>query len=262
MRRLLFAFLVLLSCCGTNSKTYEIGIDPSWYPLELLGQQNNVLAFSIELLVEIGKKEKLNLSILKRTWNNLTEGLQKKEYSAIISSMRPYTFYEKTYSFSDLYIKTGPVVVAPLTSKIKSAQDLENRIVGVVQGSSSTIILQKIPGIILRGFPDITLALHAVRISQVEAGAIPILVAQRFVYDIYSDALKIVSPPLDEEGLRLLTLHNQDAALLERFNRGLAKLKKDGSYESLRNKWGLAPGSAAPSPKTTQAFINHHLITH
>ena len=261
MRKLLFlALLVALFGCGkSNSHTYTVGVDPSWYPLELLGQESNVLAFSIELLVEIAKKEKLALAIMPSNYDDLRDQLDKSQVSAILSSMRPYTFFEKIYTFGPLYLQTGPVIVVPLNSKIKSESDLKMKEVGVVQGSSATLILQKVPGLILHSFGSLPQTIQAVRVQEVQAGALPILVAQRFVTDIYSDALKIVTPPLDEEGLRLITLHNKEEKLQERFEKGLAALKKSKDYDRLLAKWGLAPGSPRPNPKTVQAFINRHL---
>lgn len=261
MRKLLILVcLAILASCGTSkSSTYVIGIDPQWYPLELLGIEDNVLAFSIELLVEISKREKLPLAMITKSWDNLVEDLDKKQYDAMLSSMQPYTFFEKTYSFSNLYLKTGPVVVVPKTSKIRSAEDLQSKEVGVVIGSTSTILLQKIPGIILQSFTSIPLTLEGIRLEKVQAGAVPILVAQRFVTDLYANVLRITTPPLDDEGLRLITLHKAQPKLLDRFNRGLMKLKKEGTYDKLLAKWGLAPNSPRPSPKVTQAFIDHHL---
>lgn len=261
MRKLLLLFCIaFLSSCGSSKNTtYVVGIDPYWYPQQLMGLEDNLLAFSIELLVEISKKEKLPIATVRKNWDNLVEDLQKKQYDAILSSMRPYTFFEKTFSFSDLYIQTGPVIVVPLASKITRLGDLQAKEVGVVSGSSSTVLLQKIPGLILQNFPTITLTLNAVRNQEVQAGSIPVLIAQRFVTDLYFDALRITTPPLDDEGLRLITLHKASPHLMTRFNRGLAKLKKDGTYNRLRTKWGLAPNSPRPSPRTTQAFINRHL---
>lgn len=238
---LFLGLLLTVSCGKKKSSPYEIGIDPSWYPLQLGSQDERVLVFSLELLQEIAKREHLPLAIVRRSWDNLLWGLAEKKYPAVLSSMRPYTFYCDKYSFSNLYLKTGPVIVVGKNSKISTVEDLSMRRVAVVRGSSAALLLQKTPGVLLQGFDSIALCLQALANRDVHAAAIEVLVAQNFVNDFYKDSLKLVSEPLTNEGLRLLTLHNATPDLMRRFNRGLAEMKQNGAYDKLLEKWGLSP---------------------
>ncbi|MDN3507038.1 MAG: transporter substrate-binding domain-containing protein [Simkaniaceae bacterium] len=239
----LFAVLLFCGCSGksSSSSTYEIGIDPSWYPLQLADYEKNVLAFSIELLTTISKKENLELSIQSMNWNNLFWGLKEHKYNAVLSSMRPYAFYKNRYNFSDLYLLTGPVIVAPKNSPIKAPSDLKGKEVAVVRGSSAALILQTTPGIILKGYDSIPFALEAVAEKNVHAAALEVLIVQSYIRDIYQDTLKIIGPTLSDEGLRLVALSHESEDLLKRFNKGLMTLKESGEYEKLLKKWGLSP---------------------
>lgn len=235
-------FLVLLGCSGKERKsTYTIGIDPSWYPLQTAGQERNVLAFSIELLTTIAKIENLQLSIQTMSWDNLLWGLRQKEYIAVLSPLRPYTFYRKLYTFSDLYLLSGPVLIAKNDSKIANPNRLQGKEIAVVRGSSAALLLQTKPGVLLQGYDSIPEALLSVANGQVDGAAVDILIAQRFLRDLYSDTLKIIGVPLNDEGLRIITLHDQAPGLIQRFDRGLATLKKNGDYHRLLSKWGLSP---------------------
>lgn len=238
-------FALLFSCgCNTPvlaSQTYGIGVDPSWYPLQLAGQEPNVLAFSIELLTMIAKEENLQLTVQTMSWDNLMWGLQGKKYNAVLSPLRPYTFYEKKFSFSNPYLNSGPVLVVPKDSHIKKLHDLKGKEIGVVRGSSAALLLQTVPGILLQGYDSIALALEALEKEDVDAAVLEVLIVQNYVRNLYKDVLKIAGQPLNNEGLRLISLFQQSPKLLKSFDRGLAALKKKGEYAKLLKKWGLSP---------------------
>ncbi len=241
---LLLLLLCALAVCSCSSKKnrsgYEIGIDTSWYPLQVPGQEKNILAFSVELLVEIAKKEHLQLAITSANWNNLVQGLNEKKYDAILASMPRYNFNLKAYSFSDPYLMTGPVLVVPANSTIKSAKQLQDKAVGIVKGSSAALLLESAPGVILRNYDSIADALANLADEQIEAAAVDAIIAQDYMRNFYPQTLKIIAPPLNDDGLRLITLHNAAPKLIHRFNQGLAAYKKSGEYDKLLQKWGLS----------------------
>lgn len=234
--------LIFLGCSKkTNSKeTYGIGLDPTWYPLRLDGQAPNILAFSIELLTTIAKEENLQLTVQTMNWDNLLWGLQEKKYDAALSALRPYTFYQKTFSFSDLYLDTGPILVVPKESSIKNLKDLKGKEIAVVRGSSASLLLQTTPDILLQGYDSIALALEALENQDVDAAVVEVLIAQNYVQNLYDGVLKIVGRPLSNEGLRLVSLFHKSPNLLKRFDKGLSALKKSGKYDELLKKWGLS----------------------
>jgi len=244
MRQLLFLLILILSAgCKQGLKTehYTIGLDPYWYPLELAGQEKPLLAFTIELFATIAKKENLELSIVYMNWDNLLEGLRKKQYSGAASSLPPYIFNLDKYSFSDPFLLTGPVLVVPMKSKIKNVTQLKGKEIGIVPRSSATLILQTYPDVILRAFDSIPLALDGLFKQQVDASVLNVLITQKYIRNLWSKQLKIASNPLSDEGVRLLTLRGDHPELHIRFNRGLKKLQKKGTYKKLLDKWGLSP---------------------
>lgn len=243
-KNIIFILSILIILCSFASKKttqgYQIGIDPTWYPLELTGRETNVLAFSIELLQEIAKKEDLQLSIVTMNWNNLIWGLTKKKYDAILSSLYPYVFYEKKFHFSNVYLSTGPVIVVPEQSKIKKLDDLKGKTVGILQGSAASVFLQKYPGLLMQSYDTMPETLNALENMHIDAAVLDSLSAQSYVRDLYADKLKISTPPLNEQGLRLIMLDTKKQILIEKFNAGLKKLQKNGRYEELLKKWGLS----------------------
>lgn len=239
-----FSLLGVLCACGSSSKKpYEIAVDPLWYPLELMGREKGVLGFSTDLLKEISQEESIQFSLLSTNWDSLMEGLSKKNYQGILSSLYPYDFNEKIYRFSHLYLKTGPVLVVPLQSPFNAFSKLGGKEVGVITGSPSVLIVEKYPEILIRSYDTIPHLLNDLAAGHLDGAVIPILAAEGYVQDLYKNQLQIVTPPLNEEGLRLITLKSENPTLIEKFNEGLAKLEENKRYNALLIKWGLKGNS-------------------
>lgn len=242
MRIGLFALALLVICsCGGKSSRYdfEIAFDPSWHSFNLPGRETSLTLFTLELVEAIGKEEGISLGIFNQGWSSLMFGLQQGSYNAIPSTMQPYLFYQKMYDFSQPYLLTGPVLVVAVNSSQQSLDQMTGKIVGIIQGSSSALILEKYPGIIQRTYGSIQAALIDTAKGSIDGAIVDILTAEAFTQDLFQGQLKIASAPLTQEGIRLVALHGQADALIDHFNRGLASMKKKGTYSALLKKWNL-----------------------
>jgi len=238
---LLYFLCIVSSGCHTSSQVKEkrVGIDPSWFPLAIAGRESNITGFSTELLKEIGKIEKISITKLTVNWDDLVEGLQKGKYEAILSSMPPYTFNLQTYDFSELYLFTGPVLMVSTASKIDSLKMTNGKEIAVLPETKGTFLLEKYPGVIIRNYDSIPRALNDVVNGTVDGAILDVLSAVAFCQDLYQGKLKIATDILNNEGLRMLTLHGDAHDLILHFNRGLEKLKSSGTYDKLLLKWNL-----------------------
>ncbi len=241
----IFSFLFLLilslfsSCSDGPTQSAKVGLDPTWYPLRFGNLENNITAFSTELLGAIGEKERIAFTRISVNWNDLMEGLQKGEYDAIFSSMPPYLFNQKLFNFSSVYLYLGPVLVVRSTSAIDSLDTLQGKEVAVITGSSSDLILEKSPGVLIRYYDSTPQALDAILTETIDGALVDVLSATAYLRDLYKEELKIVTPPLTDEGLRLITKYDKSQKLVKKFNAGLAELKKGDDYNQLLDKWSL-----------------------
>ena len=99
---------VIKSCNHSNTYTYKVARDPTWYPLSLPNKREDLLAFSDELIIKISEIENLLVDLVVVGPNNLFQGLRNQQYDAIISSLTPSTITESEYLFSEPYILIGP----------------------------------------------------------------------------------------------------------------------------------------------------------
>jgi len=242
VKRIVFIFFLLVcASCGkkaTSGYGAKVALDPGWSTLNLPGRENNVTAFSLELIEAIGKEEKLSIGIYERSWDNLLLGLKQKDYEAICTTAQPQLFHEKTYVFSDLYLATGPVLVVPIGRSLSSLEELAGKDLAVL--TVSTQFLELHPQIIQHPYNSVQQAFSALLAGEMDAALVDILTAQAFVRDLYAGELKITSHPLTNDGIRLMGLKDQNDSLIKTFNAGLARLKEGGTYQKLSQKWGLS----------------------
>ncbi len=240
VRQLFCLFLLLLSSCGkSSSKTWQIAIDPTWYPLDLGGREKQLEGFATDFLQEMTIYEKMEIVKVRENWDSLLGNLQKEKYDAVLSSLSPYTFYEKLYDFSEPFVHTGPVLVLSAQSSAISLKDFNGKEVGILEGSSLELILEKYSGIIIRTYASIPDMLNDLLLGAVDGALVPTLDAVAYIEDLYQSELKIVGKPLDAAGLRLITLHKNGPELIKAFNATLEKLKKNGKYNQLAKKWNI-----------------------
>ena len=289
--------LFFFSCGGSKSNyDYTIAFDPAWYALGMPGKEPDLTAFTTELIMEIGKIERVKIGVYERSWSNLMYALQEGQCDAICSTMQPYLFYEKLYRFSHLYLMTGPVLVTlaksparERTQKIlslelrqspgaetidkggsinsiqpplsmskpqelshqlqgqnilstlpKPLEKLNGAIIGIQRESSGALVLEKYPGIIQRTYDSVPKALIDTTKSEIDGTLVDILSAEAYTRDLFQGQLKIVTPPLTQEGFRILAMKNHKPELIRIFDRGLSRLKSDGKYAALAKKWRLA----------------------
>lgn len=228
--------------CGGSKADYDytIALDPSWYALSAPGREADLTAFTTELILEIGKLEKVKIAVYERSWSNLMFALQEGQCDAICSTMQPYLFYEKLYHFSSLYLMTGPVLVNLVKAPAKSLEKLKGDIIGIQRDSNGAIVLEKYPDIIQRTYESVPQALIDATKGEIDGAIVDILSAEAYTRDLFQGQLKIATAPLTQEGVRILSMKNHKPELIKLFDRGVAKLKSNGKYAELAKKWRLA----------------------
>ena len=224
------------SCSKENSKSYKIGIDPSFYPMGLDVLEKNVYGFTQELLLEMAQTSNIKFFVLKANWDNLFEKMQNKNCEAVFSIKYPYSFEKDNFNFSNIILPIGPALVEKSSSHA-SLDRLAGKAVGYIRGDDDVFLLEKYPEIIIKEYDSASELLDGVASGFLEGAIIDIIEAKKYASNLYANKLK-VSAPLTDEGLRLIS-SKENKEVVEVFNKSLEKLKKKGVIERLQKKWNL-----------------------
>lgn len=242
MRFFLYSLCVLFSVgCSSVKKqpVVRIGIDLSWYSLDVGAQQPYVNGFISELLLEISKKTHVAFDMIHTSWDHLYEGLHQNEYEYVLSSLEPYPFYLPQYSFSENLIDLGTVLVLALDNKSDSLSTIKEGFIGVLGQDPATRFIALQPHLLVRSYPSIPSLLEDVVSGVVQGSLLNRLAAFTYVTNLYQNKLKVVLPPLSQEGIHFVSLKKEETGQVSLFNQGIQALKEDGTYTKLLKKWQM-----------------------
>lgn len=237
------SWLLFRGCSGVvlqEKRTYQIGRDSMWYPLDMRGREKSIVGFSNDLVQAIGKSEGFKAVVFEVGANALLDGLQIGNYDAVFTSLTPNPMNKKIYGFSEPFYLVGPVLIVKEDSKIQSLKDMKGMLLGIESGALQVFNIAEPPDVIIIPYPTASKALESLDGGALDGVLLDALKAYVWVEGYYAGRLKVATSPLTEKGLRLVTLNNpQSLKWIEEFNTGLKKIIENGTYEHLIQKWDL-----------------------
>lgn len=172
----------------------------------------------------------------------------------MLTSMTPLPIYRDLYTFSEVYLYVGPVLIVSANSPVTALEQMEGKTIAVPSGAPSQLLAVGVPMVVIREYPQISEALEDVAIGKVDGVLVDALQAYAYVRDLYHGVLRVATPPLTNDGLRLVVLRGKHQKLITAFNAGLKKLIENGTYNALQKKWGL---DLDQGPMRLPAFSHH-----
>lgn len=220
---------------------YLIARDATWYPLSFYGKEQNVLGFSDDLIYQVSKLKKISISLVASNPGHLLEMFDdEKNLDGVLSSLQPDIVLDARYYFSDRYYDLGAVLVVKEDSPITSFTEMEGKYLGVKRGSNVLFTIPNHPMATVVSYDSVILMLDDILHNKIDGALMNQLNASNTTSAYYKGRLRVATPPLNKEGLRLITLNRpREIALIKAFNEALDELKKDGTYAELLKKWDL-----------------------
>ena len=143
----------------------------------------------------------------------------------------------KSVDFSKRYYIAGlGVVVKKDNNSIKTEKDLEGKRLGVSIGSTGEEAARKIPGAKLKVFNQLNEAFLELKNSGVDAVINDIPTNEYYVNNTGKNDVKTVELALTREDLGI-AVKKGNKELLGKINSGLQKIKKNGEFTKLYQKW-------------------------
>lgn len=237
VRVILLFYLVILTSCLQQTKPLRGGRDPTWTPQDLGTFAANTEAFTNAVIQQLNT-EKPEIQLQNMPYMELFTQLQAGNLDVALSSLVRNHESAALYEFSLPILELGPVLVTRRDSPIQRCGDLTNKKVGVYAYDGSILLVQGVPGIILEEYTNIPTALHNLLTGVFDAVVAPPLQARSILCSQYKE-LVIHSPPLTDDGIRLITLKGHHKKEIQRWNHQLTHLNSTGFMTSLRDTFGV-----------------------
>ncbi len=235
----LFLVSIIASGCISQEKPAEkqvftFAAGSGEYPPFNFKEDGEIKGFDLEIGLALAEKMGMNANPVTNKWESIILGLQAKKYDAIVGSMTITEDRKEKVSFTDPYYRSGAAVfVMKNNTEIRSLEDLKGKIIGVVKQSTYQKYAQNYTGDV-RGYTSDIDALNDLPTGRVDAVITDKFVGLPIINKGTLDIKYVTDVKSEEIGI---AVRKDDVELLNKLNKALDEIIKDGTYDKISNKW-------------------------
>ena len=241
MKKLIVAASCALAMMtGTaQAQDLRIAFDVPYEPFEYRDDNGELTGFEVELATAMCEELQANCEFVIQAWDGMIPGLLARKFDAIMSSMSITPERAERVLFSEPYYNTpgGWFARDGFDTDVTDMDAMEGKTVGVQRGTTmDTYVTENMGGIVsIKRYTtadDMVLDLEGQRLDVV---FVDYPVGEQTI--LTKDGFKEVSEPVKlGEGVGV-AMRKRDKELANRVNAALRKLKKDGTYDEIMNKY-------------------------
>ena len=169
-------------------------------------------------------------------WETLVSALQRSSFDVIVNGLEPTGDRAQQILFSKpYYIFQLQLTVRRDENRISSLADCKNRVVGTLGNTAASRLLQQ-EGIPFKSYADPVGAYRDLELKRIDAALFD--VPAEVFYARPNPKLKRAGEPFTR-GQYVIGLRKGDEALKTEIDRGIDKIIRDGTLETILKKWGL-----------------------
>jgi polar amino acid transport system substrate-binding protein len=237
---LLTFFITLFATTAVKAEvqTVKIASDSTYAPFEFQDANKKYVGIDVDLMQKISE---MNAWKLEQTFPGFQAALDQViagQADGVIAGMSITDERKKVFDFSDPYYQSAIVIATKSSTKISSYQQLKDKTVGVKNGTSSQDFLlkhQKEYGYKLKTFDEGAQMYDSLKISDVTAIMDDAPVLEYAIHQGQDLAINMPSEPIGYYGFAVKKGTHAD--LIKGFNQALAKLKANGGYDAIVDKY-------------------------
>lgn len=163
--------------------------------------------------------------------------LQSKQIDAIASGLVVTKEREAKVNFTAPYYHVKLVmVVRQDTNNVNGEADIAGKTVGAQIGTTGAMLAQEKPGTTVKEFDAITTMLQDLEAGNIQIAMLDEPVAKYYIQKLNMKDIKIVPVGLQDHTVAI-AVRKDDKELLDKMNAAFEKLKANGEYDKLQQKW-------------------------
>lgn len=247
---LLLSALVLTGCSSGQTKTSEdaladgvlsVGVDDTYLPMEFRDDQNELVGFDIDFANALAEELGVKVEFQTVAWDGIFNGLNAKQYDAIISSTSITPERLEGFSMTDPYVANGIVIVSRKdATPVKTFNELEGKTLGAQIETTADIAAEKLKAdesvnVEIKKFDGMLDAFAALQGKQIDNVITDVGVAMYYVAQ-NPDLYVVSSDVLTNEPIGI-TSRLADTATTEQFNEAIKALQESGKMTEISMKW-------------------------
>jgi len=229
-----------------------VGVNAALDPFELIDEAGNLVGFDIDLMNALAQAASIEVSFVTMDFDQLLPAVVNGDIDVAISAISRTAEREAVVAFTDPYFTSdqSPIsffgggqglAVRTETTNLQTLADLTETVtIGVKSGTTGdAFVVENTPAQIVR-YDEAPAALTALANGEVAAVVTDISVIAEFVMDNPTLDVQLMGTPLTIEEYAI-AVNSDRIDLLQLLNAGLAKLRNDGTYDLIFDKWFTLP---------------------
>ena len=243
------ALMLSLTACGgsgssddTKTVTYKVGTEPTFPPFDTTDDDQNIVGLDMDLIKAIGKDQGFEVTFENLSFDGLIPALKAGNIDIVAAGMnKDDKERQKQVNFSDAYYESQLyVVVANDNNDIQSIDDLTTDM--KVAAQTGTTGAEKVKELKEAGKIKDSVIVDGLDTAMMQLinGDVSAVINDKPVNEAYMkkqpNKVKMVGDALNAENYGFAVAKGNDE-LLEKINKGLANIKKDGTYDELVDEW-------------------------
>ncbi|MBP6062829.1 MAG: basic amino acid ABC transporter substrate-binding protein [Fusobacteriaceae bacterium] len=242
MKKLLLVICLVLSTvligCGKKAeekKVYHVGTNAEYAPFEYL-ENGKIVGFDIELLETIAKKVGIEIQWDNMSFDGLIPALQSGKIDMAIAAMTVTEARMKTVNFSAPYQESPTTFLTTTESTFNDMKDIKGKKYGVQLGTTQEVIASGIENAEIVTYTSVAVAILDLKANKLDSVLVDKSVANNFIGA--NSGIKSIGD-YQGESKAIAFNKNFDKELLEKINKVIEEMKKDGSLDALGKKYKI-----------------------
>ncbi|KRM19988.1 glutamine-binding protein glutamine transport system permease protein [Ligilactobacillus hayakitensis DSM 18933 = JCM 14209] len=246
---------------NADTKTYNIGTDVTYPPFEFANDKNQYVGIDIDLMKAIAKEEGFKVNIKPVGFNAAVQSLQSGQLDGVMAGMAITDERKQKFDFSKPYYRTGFVMAVATDSKVSNLKDLKGKRVAIKTGTAAgnyALSLKKKYGFKTVTFDDSDNMYNDV----VHGNSVACFDDEPVMQYAISTGtkLRIATKPAQLGHYGFAVMKGQNQELLQKFNEGFDKIKANGEYDRIVQRYISKKTIEAQKAANTKANSEHTWI--
>ncbi|CAN7277835.1 basic amino acid ABC transporter substrate-binding protein [Rhizobacter sp. LjRoot28] len=233
------------------AKVYVVGTDAAYAPFESQNEKGEIVGFDIDVVTAIAQKGGFEVKFINTPWEGIFNTLTQGDRDLVVSAVTITEERKQTMDFSAPYFDAYQLIAVKNDAKVTKFADLKKLKVGVQNGTTGDEVVTKLQGKSspnVKRFESTPLALKELEAGGVEAVVADNGVIVNYVANNAGSNFKTVTDNSFAPEQYGIAFKKGNTELLEKFNKGLAEVKADGTYDAIYKRYfGVAAPAAVAS---------------
>ncbi len=232
---LIMAVAMFAGCAGKDDKVLTMATNAEFPPFEYL-EGEAIVGADVDMALALAEKLGMTLEITNIDFDAALTGAATGKYDVAVAGITANDERRKNMAFSDDYYTASQAIIVMADSEIKTAADIEGKVVSCQEGTTGEQYLLD-NEFEIQSFKTGAEAITALVGGKCDAVVIDDAVAKALSAKQEGKTV-VLDEPLTKENYAIATKLGNDE-LVAKINAALAELKADGTLASIFEKYEL-----------------------